>query len=271
MHFPALPDRSIVADPRRWLPATIEVALVALLAVQLVRAGWLLLAPPTPRVETPTTATGAASTPALPRVDLFFRSTAAAADGSRDALGYTLHGVRRDGTGGGSAILARDDLQASFAVGGEIADGIVLETVGIDHAVLLAGGRRHRLELPEHHPAGAASTSRPAPRRPAPPPVRAPAPAPAAAAASPNLPELIAKAGLRPSLGGGFTLSPDGDAAVLAQAGLAPGDVLLAVNGQPLTLARLPRLASELEGRREVEIRYRRDGQLHTTLLKAPR
>ncbi|MDV5979905.1 MAG: PDZ domain-containing protein [Lysobacter sp.] len=58
---------------------------------------------------------------------------------------------------------------------------------------------------------------------------------------------------------------------MLAQAGLAPGDVLLAVNGQPLNLARLPRLASELEGRREVEIRYRRDGQLHTTLLKAPR
>src|SRR3546814_2100349 len=95
--------------------------------------------------------------PALPMVDMFFRSAShATSSGNDEALGYSLHGVRTDGTGG-SAILDKDGRQASHAVGREIAPGIRLEAVGTDYAVLVSGNQRHRLELPRHSTARTAS------------------------------------------------------------------------------------------------------------------
>jgi len=303
MHFPALPDRSVLADWRRWLPVATEVLLVLLLAVQAGRIVWMFAGEDTgidsAAGVVATAAASDAAAPALPSVDVFFRSAAPAASGG-GAMGYRLFGVRRDGDGG-SAILGRDDLQASYAVGREVAPGVVLESVGDDHAVLLAGGTRHRLELPEAGSATAASGS----RRPASRNVRAdaltatantaastptdhdnaqpgrqaksatpttPIPPPAPASATPvDVRRLVTEAGLRPNLSGGFTVSSGGDAALLKQAGLAAGDVLLAVDGTPLTVASVAGLAGQLQGRREVQLRFRRDGRVHTTTLKAPR
>ncbi|WP_081974824.1 type II secretion system protein N [Novilysobacter arseniciresistens] len=301
MHFPALPHRSVLADWRRWLPVATEIVLASLLVLQAGRIA-LVFAMPAP-VDAGAPADVAAAemadvspAPALPSIDVFFRTTTPAASRG-EAMGYRLFGVRRDGDGG-SAILGKDDLQASYAVGREVAPGVVLESVGDDHAVLLAGGTRHRLELPEHDAVAAMGPgSRPARRtgaasRPASADqVAAPITGASTrnadrspAATSPARPEpansapltldirkLVTQAGLRPNLAGGFTLSSGGDGALLAQAGLAPGDVLLALDGKPLTVASVSGLASQLQGRSEVQLRFRRDGRVHTTTLKAPR
>lgn len=299
MHFPALPDRSVLADWRRWLPVATEVVLVLLLAVQAGRIVWMFAGEDT-GIDSAvgvvaTAAASDAAAPALPSVDVFFRSAAPAASGG-GAMGYRLFGVRRDGDGG-SAILGRDDLQASYAVGREVSHGVVLESVGDDHAVLLAGGARHRLELPEAGSAtagsrrttsrnvradartAAASTAASTPTdhgdaQPGRPAKSATPAAPASTTPARTAPvdvrKLVTEAGLRPNLSGGFTVSSGGDAALLKQAGLAPGDVLLAVDGNPLTIASASGLASRLQGRREVQLRFRRDGQVHTTILKAP-
>lgn len=305
MHFPSLPHHSALADWRRWLPAATEIVLVLALAAQVARIAWVFLSPTTPGTDAGvdagvamTTSPASDAAPAsLPLIDVFFRSATPAA--SRDqAMGYRLFGVRRDGDGG-SAILGKDDLQASYAVGREVAPGVVLESVGEDHAVLLAGDSRHRLELPGRDAPQAATplrraarpaatgardasretasasragagvaTARADTRSATTPTQSAPAnPSPAAI----DIGKLVAEAGLRPNLAGGFTLSPSGDSALLKQAGLAAGDVLLAVDGKPLNLASVSGLATELQGRSEVELRYRRNGQVHTTTLKAPR
>jgi general secretion pathway protein C len=306
MHFP-LPHHSALADWRRRLPAATEVVLVLALVLQGARIAWVFLSPTTPGTDAGvdagvamTTSPASDAAPAsLPLIDVFFRSATPAASPDQ-AMGYRLFGVRRGGDGdSGSAILGKEDLQASYAVGREVAPGVVLESVGEDHAVLFAGGVRHRLELPGRNAPEAATPRRKAVRSAA---GAAPASSAETAAASRagtgvstasadarsatrptqsapanpspaaiDIGKLVAEAGLRPNLAGGFTLSPGGDAALLKQAGLAAGDVLLAVDGKPLNLASVSGLAAELQGRSEVELRYRRNGQVHTTTLKAPR
>lgn len=261
-----LRDRAGIADWRGWLPTAVELALLMLLAVQAARLLWLALTPIGPiGASTPADDSFVATTPRLPVIDIFFRQmTVAGTDsGSGEALGYTLFGVHSDIDGDGSAILGKNDDQASYAVGDEVASGIVLESVGANHAVLLASGSRHRIDLPRH----AEARTRPAPTTL---PVGSPKPA---AAATPTVdPQaLLAEAGLRENADGGYTLIPRGDGALLRQVGLKSGDVLLSVNGRPLDPGRLGALKDELKGQSQVTIQYQRDGQTHTTTLKAPR
>lgn len=258
-------DRGGIADWRGWLPTAIELALLLLLAVQAARLLWLALMPIEPiGASTPADDT-VATTPRLPAIDIFFRqmTVARTGNGSGEALGYTLFGVHNDSEGDGSAILGKNDDQASYAVGDAITSGIVLESVGADHAVLLASGVRHRIELPRH----AEATTRPAPTTL---PVGAPKPT---TTTTPTVdPQaLLAEAGLRENVDGGYTLIPRGDGALLRQVGLKSGDVLLSVNGRPLDPERLGALKDELKGQSQLTIEYQRDGQTHTTKLKAPR
>jgi general secretion pathway protein C len=83
---------------------------------------------------------------------------------------------------------------------------------------------------------------------------------------------LLGQAGLRPRMRGarldGFTVSGAGDAAVLRAAGLQAGDVILAVNGQPLdSLERIAALRSQLADSTGAELRIERDGQVQTSTL----
>src|SRR3546814_16466331 len=123
-------DRDRFADWRHWLPPVLEVLLVVLLAAQAARLLWMLLVPIAPLGVSAAAAPMQAVSPSLPMVDLFFRSAShATSSGNDEALGYSLPGVRTDGTDG-SAILEKDGRQASHAFGNELAPGVRPDEVG---------------------------------------------------------------------------------------------------------------------------------------------
>ncbi|MGH8084929.1 MAG: type II secretion system protein N [Lysobacter sp.] len=276
MHaFPNLRFRIETAERQAWLPRAVEIVLVALLALQSARLVWLVLTPVGPIGEPTMEATTAAvSSPSLPTVDVFFRGAAVASTAAGEALGYHLFGVRSAPGEGGSAILGKEGEQASYAVGREVAPGIVLGSVGADHAVLVANGASHRLELPRlaaMEPTGPTPTALPvgAPRKPVSAKTSATTAASTANAATPPQPPSPADSVATPAAG--YTITPGARAALLRPAGLQPGDVVLSVNGRPLDPARLAGLQDELKGQAQLTIQYRRDGKTHTTTLQAPR
>jgi general secretion pathway protein C len=68
----------------------------------------------------------------------------------------------------------------------------------------------------------------------------------------------------------GYTVMPRGGqgAAILAQVGLAPGDVLLTIDGSELSRERLSELPSILAAADRVDVTYERGGQTLTTTLR---
>jgi general secretion pathway protein C len=258
--------------------AAVEVVLAVLLVVQLVQLGrlvWIVVEPE------PAGAAMASSAPARPvdlavfeRFDAFFRTGGQSSLAEASAAGsgqMRLYGLRSDGAGGGSAIIGlADGRQVSVGVGEAVEPGLVLRGVGADYVTLARGTSLSRLIFSDV-PVGAAA---PPPPPPGPQTVTPPAPvAPAAAAAAPVDPaRLLAQAGLRPRMRGlrmdGFTVSGSGDAAVLRAAGLRPGDVILAVNGQPLdSVGRIAALRGQLADRSGAELRYERDGVTQTATI----
>ena len=247
-----------------------EVAVVALLALQCARLVWLLL-PPAPLGTLPDAGAGLMA-PRLERLSIDAFHPGAATGAIADTSGLRLYATR-GGAAGGSAIVAdRDGIQRSYAVGDEIAPGVVLAAVHADHAILESAGRRTELRFPV-----AAAPTRPtaatapiATRMPAA-QSRADADAPAPAI---DPAQLLAEAGLRPVDEGsgesGYTVIPRGDGAVLRQAGLQAGDVLLSVNGQALTPERYAELGDSLAGAATITLTYRRDGQVRSATLQAP-
>ena len=66
----------------------------------------------------------------------------------------------------------------------------------------------------------------------------------------------------------GFAVTAAG-AGEAAQAGLRPGDVIQAVNGQTLdSVSSLPRIAAGLAGAESVHIRYERGGEVRAATLR---
>lgn len=214
------------------------VLLAVLLSVQAVRLVLVFFAPMASVTAPAGVQASAASAPALPTTDLFYRRASAAAGGN-SALGYTLYGVRSDMAGDSAILAGQDGVQQSWPVGREVAPGLVLRSVGPEHAMLESGGAHHRLELAA--PAG----------------VVTPAPAP-----DTRTDTTASTTGIR--------VGDTGHAALLQGVGLQPGDELLSVNGQPLTPLRLLRLRDELKGQPALAIEYRRDGRIHTTTFKLP-
>lgn len=249
-----------------------EVAVVALLALQCARLLWLLL-PPAPLGTIPDGGAGLMA-PRLERLSIDAFHPGAATGAIADTSGLRLYATR-GGAAGGSAIVAdRDGSQRSYAVGDEVAPGVVLAAVHADHAILESAGRRTELRFPV-----ATASNRP-PATAAPVATRAPAATTTLATdASPPVidpAQLLAEAGLRPVDDGdggseaGYTVIPRGDGAILRQAGLQAGDVLLSVNGQALTPERYAELGDSLAGAATITLTYRRDGQVRTATLQAP-
>jgi len=274
--FPKQRPRIEIAEWRAWLPGVVEIAVVALLALQVARLGWLVLTPVGPIGDSANAAaTVPAPPPSLPTIDVFFRNATVGSSGTGEALGYRLFGVRSVAGDGGSAILGKDGEQASYAVGREVAPGIRLASVGEAHVVLSAHGARHRLDLPQ------LATMDRADAKPAALPTGAPPqPAPSTpttastdgSTATPTAPRPTSSP-IAPATaaGDGYTITPGIRAAMLRPTGLRPGDVVLSVNGRPLDPARLAGLQDELKGQAQLTIQYRRDGKTHTTTVRAPR
>lgn len=268
---------TLIARPD-WTRRGVEIVLASALTVQLGQVGWVLLRPEV-AATAPTAAQRVAQSAdfsVFQRFDAFFRtgtesslSDATAADSNQ----MRLFGLRSDGAGGGSAIIGlADGRQVSVGVGEAVEPGLVLQSVGPDHVILARGGSLSRLVFGET-PVGAAPPPPPpqGPQTVRPEPVVAPVTAPAPPPVSMAAPAgLMAQAGLRPRMRGlrmdGFTVS--GDGAALRAAGLRPGDVILAVNGQRLdSLERITALRGELAGSDSAELRFERDGAVQTATI----
>ncbi len=266
--------QALASRPYR-VRAAVEIALALVLAVQLGRLVWIVAEPQ--HAGAATTETSAPIKPVdfsvFQRFDAFFRTGGQSSLAEASAAGsgqMRLYGLRSDGAGGGSAIIGlADGRQVSVGVGEEVEPGLVLRGVGPDHVTLARGSSVSRLIFSDV-PMGVAQ---PPPPPPGPQTVTPPGPAPAAVAgASVGPARLMTQAGLRPRMRGarldGFTVSGAGDAAVLRAAGLQAGDVILAVNGQPLdSLERIAALRGQLANSSVAEIRYERDGQVQTSTL----
>ena len=267
--------QALASRPDR-VRAGVEIALALVLAVQLGRLVWIVAEP-----QNAAAATTAASAPARPvdfsvfqRFDAFFRTGAQSSLAEASAAGsgqMRLYGLRSDGAGGGSAIIGlADGRQVSVGVGEEVEPGLVLRGVGSDHVTLARGTSLSRLIFSDV-PLGVAPVPPPPPGPQTVTPPPAPAPA-VSVGASVDPARLIAQAGLRPRMRGarldGFTVSGAGDPAVLRAAGLQAGDVILAVNGQPLdSLEQISALRGRLANSSVAEIRYERDGQVQTATI----
>ena len=274
-----------LGSARGWL--ALELALVAVLAVQVVRLTMIFVTDAAPAPALSVT-TAAADPGVFARFDAFFRTgdqgSLAEATGA-EASQMRLYGVRAGGPDGGSAIIGLPDgKQVSVAVGETVQPGLVLRAVAADHVVLARGGSLSRLIFTE------APSGVPAPPPP-PPGDQVVAPTPTAQAAPVTVPppvksrppipglepaKVIAEAGLRPRLRGarndGFTIGGRSDSPLLRSAGLQTGDVVLAVNGTALNgLGALNDLRSKLSKADSAEIRFERDGQVQTTTIRALR
>jgi general secretion pathway protein C len=257
-----------------------EGALAVLILAQAVRLAFVLLSPAA-AASTPSVAPTARPDMAVfARADAFFRGGVSAVDetGTTPVEGLRLFGVRAGQGGAGSAILGlADGRQLSVGVGEEIAPGLILRTVSLDHVTVARGPTVSRIEFGEIGD-GPAPVAPPAPATPqvVAPPKTEPTAEARAAAPVVDPQRLIGQASLRPRMKGmsvsGFTVSATGDGQALRSAGLQNGDVILAVNGVELNgMGALSGLRAELADATTVDIRYERAGRVSTTTIRTGR
>lgn len=210
-----------------------ELALVALLASQVARLVWTVAVPagPVGAWSPPQMAPAVADSGLLGSFDPFFRQAADDEAATVSSLALTLLGTRVDTVSGrGSAIIATPDgTQASFLVGETIMPGVRLRSVEFDGVTIDRGGASERLMLDQ------SSGSPPVTPESAGVPTEAPAVKAASLAAAVNASPRLTGTALT-----GLVLSPKGDGAAFAAAGLQPGDVLVSVNGRPVSELRDP-------------------------------
>lgn len=226
--------------PRGDLLTWVELALLALIAVQLARIVWTVLTPVGPfgdwRPRQAAVPSAEVRKALFMGFDPFFR--VAAPGGSAEqvvtSLDLKLFGTRiNEGSGGGSAIIATpDDMQGSFVPGDEILPGVSLKSVAFDHVVIDRGGREETLFLDQ---SGAASLATP----------DASANTPATAPASPGgelTPDNVRREisfAPRTEEGRvtGIVVSPSGDGQAFRTAGFRSGDIIVQVNGRAVSSA----------------------------------
>lgn len=137
--------------PNARLVLALEIILLLVIATQGARLIWIFAAPETP-ISTPAAALRPRADPAvLASFDAFGLSGGIGlASGGQAGGDFRLHGIRAGGGGGGSAIIAGPDgVQKAFAVGEQVADGVILTSVAADHVELSRNGARSTLSFPE--------------------------------------------------------------------------------------------------------------------------
>ena len=207
-----------------------------LLAVQVARLFWIIVTPVGPvagwRAPSVNFVPPSARLTLFSGFDPFYRNDVPAATTQNvTSLSLVLFGVRaNENTGGGAAIIAGEDgIQNSYAVGEEVAPGVTLDSVAFDHVILSRGGVKESLYLDQSVPAETVS------------------PSDAAAQAAPTLSangginaDTLQKAiGFAPRNEGGrvtgLVLKAQDDGTMLRLAGFQSGDVVVAVNGRPVS------------------------------------
>jgi len=152
---------------RRGWPRLLQLAVAALLIVQLVRLVWAVLTPVGPMGEWLGRHATIQSADARARLfaafDPFNPAQRMAAGGTQNitSLALTLFGVRvNEGSGLGSAIIAGSDgVQNSYAIGDEVMPGVVLKAVLFDHVVIDRGGAEETIFLDQSTPVAPAEPS----------------------------------------------------------------------------------------------------------------
>ena len=187
--------------------------------------------------------------PAPPAVTQLPQAPRAAAG---DTNGLQLRGILGYAGGGGAAIFAMaDGRQRHVTVGNDIRPGVRLERITDDHVVVHDGVKALEFALPELAGGEAAS----------------PAPVAVAVAGTVDPKRDLAnfRLGLKPvgdaGRPRGYRIAAGVPLPMLDRAGLKPGDVVLAVNGQTLDAERLLDLPAELLAASSVEITYERAGR----------
>jgi general secretion pathway protein C len=265
--------RGIAERSSGALRASLEVALVLVLAVQAAHLVWIIAEPVGPFGSPPVAKTDAISDRELAILKTFnpFAPRVPMATEAKTTDGLTLFGVRVGNEGTGSAIIASTGKQSVYWVGEEIVPGTVLKELASDHVLLAHGDSTSRLDL----------VARAAPPRSSalvPPYMVAPRAAAAskpAVIASVDTKKLLEEAGLRPRTQDGqitgYTLLPRGEGEMLGRAGLAAGDVLVALNGNRLTPERYSEIEQELTGASQVQLTVERGNETRTITLQTGR
>jgi general secretion pathway protein C len=252
----------------------LEAALLALIAIQCARLIWTAATPVGPLGDW--RGTGGepplASSYALGSFDPFFRLSGSAGPVSVTSLNLKLFGIRQDqASGRGSAIIAGSDgQQRSIGVGEEIEPGVTLKAVGFDSVTISRGGADEQLFMDQSQgPASVTPPGSPVPS--APPQVIQPTSSvePGGPPVPPsNVPPPRPQVSVQPRMNGsqltGVTVRPQGNGDGLRALGLAPGDVVTAVNGRRIrSQEQVPGMIAELASSRAI-VQVERDGRMVT-------
>lgn len=260
--------------PRNTVYSAMELALLSLLALQCARLVWTIVTPLKPvgdwRAASALRPVEPGSSAVLGSFDPFFRLT----DGGATpvvvtSLNLKLFGIREDrASGRGSAIIGTPDgQQRSFAVGEEVVPGVTLTGVAFDSVTVSRGGAAEQIFLDQSPPATVVAPDGALPTSIAPPP---PAPVPLVtttpmATMQTETSSIGTEIQFQPRISGGqvngVTVQPQGTGNAFRAAGLQPGDVVLSVNGQPITSADQARaIAGQLRGG-EATVQVERGGR----------
>ena len=226
--------------PRPTVYSALELALLALIAVQAARLVWTLVTPvgPVGGWKGAAAPALAGDGSALTEFDPFFRLSAAGGPATITSLNLRLHGVREDrATGRGSAIIALPDgSQQSFAVGDEILPGVTLAQVGFDSVTISRGGTPEQIFLDQSEPAEGAAPAAPAAQATPPAPTASSIPTPPTPPPAPAASAFQLQARTRGGQVDGIMVGPGGDGGeAFRAAGFERGDVIVSVNGQRVT------------------------------------
>lgn len=268
---------------RRWVPAAINLAALVLLSFSLAEATWRLLTPVARESAAAAVPTSEAGTDyhlqTLLSANLFGQSAAPKADVALDtiplsSLSLALTGVMVTPAGSFALVSADGSPELPFGVGQEITAGVTLHAVYADRVLIRRRGAIESLMLKDTAqalPAGAIVNPRAPARRPS---------ADRTVRRSGDhsftidreqltqqmqTPEFLTQALMVPSAGGGFLVREIQPGSIYEKLGLRVGDVINAVNGQPVnSVEDVMRLYSQFGSATNVQIDVRRAGRNET-------
>ena len=255
----------------------VEIALVAILAVMIAKIAWLMIEPggavarSEPLVQSPRAATDQSrraltGDPALlVTKNPFAEGVEPVADvpeAPETKLNLVLKGVRAsaDGTGVAMIVMPNNRLHM-FAPGDTILDGVVLDRVYGDRVTLRKNGQVESLLMASGVDRLSVLTSpgEPAPAK------AAPAGSGSGSTVSTTATEFLTNLAINPVHRGqdfvGYEISSRGDDAMLERSGLRSGDIVLSVNGIPVSSTPPGELAMRLASEKKLSMRIDRDGR----------